>query len=174
MALFTQTILEENLADMAASALAGEEPGLASMIYILLETMGYSQEMSIIVMMNLYNTNILSADRKEMQKRKTEILLRQDSDRHGSLPNVTVVRHAVRELTDTQQILITALSKLQNQCLDNRLAHIAIAIAIIIQTFQSNQDKQLLDMMNIYNQDTLKPLRTGATAAERENWRVNP
>lgn len=144
----TQTILEENLADIAAGALAHEEPGLASMIYILLETMGYSQEMAIITMMSLYNTNILRPER------------------------MNVIFH--RETTYWQNHLLQDLSALQNQCLNNRLTHIAIAIAIIIQTFQSNQDKQLLDMMNIYNQDTLKPLRETADIAERENWRVNP
>lgn len=150
MPVFTQTILEEKLANIAAGALHHDEPGLASMIYILLETMGYSQEMAIITMMSLYNTDILRPAR------------------------MTELRHRNREITDRQYILLKDLSKLQNDCLDNRFAQIAIAIAIIIQTFQSNQDKELLDMMNIYNQDTLKPLRTEATTAERENWRVNP
>lgn len=174
MPLFTQTILEENLADMAASALAGEEPGLASMIYILLETMGYSQEMAIIVMMNLYNTNILRTERKERQENYVQHVQVVNAYNVPTQSYDCVIFPPLRELADNQKVLLEALSKLQNKCLDSRLAHIAIAIAIIIQTFQSNQDKQLLDMMNIYNQDTLKPLRTEADAAERENWRVNP
>lgn len=173
MAVFTQTILEENLADMAASALAGNEPGIASMIYILLETMGYSQEMAIITMMNLYNTNILKLERKQRQVHHVNPVIYQTNE-HKSIWRYEVVGSPLRELTDTQKVLLEALSKIQNKCQDNRLAHIAIAIAIIIQTFQSNQDMQLLDMMNIYNIDTLKPLRTEADSAERENWRVNP
>lgn len=173
MDTFTLTHLETSLADVAAVALEFDEPGIASMLFLLMESMGYNQEMALITIMNLYNTNILRAERKERHEYRIMTVIEMPQVRPDNQYQ-TLVPRGLRNLSVKQVDLIEYLRKIQNNCLDNRHTHIAIAIAIMVQTFQSNQDKQLLDMMIIYNQDTLKPLRSHASVSERENWRVNP